>query len=295
MNFKRVLNGIKNGACSSLFSSCVTQPFQVVMTNMMVSYKEGKPISMLHTINKISRAEGIKGFYRGVLPAMIKTTVGSAIYFSILENLKAHLKQNKTYNPILINFFSAAISRTIQMIFVSPLTVIKTRFEVVGFNEYSNIQDGIRKIKRKEGFSGYFKGLSTTLAKEVPYSAMFYSTYEFTKKKLFSVGIQNTQMNSTIASIITVAILTLITNPLEVIRARLQYSYYSNDPNHNYKGVISGIYTISKTEGIKGLSAGILPVFLKKGISTILVWTIYDTLNKYTDIKNKINNNKSKI
>ena len=184
MSYSKFIQGIKNGAISSLSSGLICQPFQVVSTNMMVSYKHGKPISMLSTIKMIIQNEGLRGFYRGFKPATLKNIFGSAIYFACLEALKPKVKSNITSNPNFVNFISAAISRTIQMISVAPIYVMKTRFEVSGFNKYSGIFDAVRKIKQEEGYSGFFRGLSTTLIKEVPYSALFYTTFDFTKKTL---------------------------------------------------------------------------------------------------------------
>ena len=283
MNFSKFFLGIKNGAISSLSSGLVTQPFQVVSTNMMVSYKEGKPRSMLSTIKLIVKNDGLLGFYRGFTAATIKNIFGSSIYFACLESIKQRLRQNQNLKkkPILVNLISAAISRTAQMLSVAPIVVIKTRFEVSGFNKYNGLIDAVRTIRREEGYGGFFKGTSSLLIKEVPYSAMFYTTYDYTKKNLKKYGLVNTQINSSVASLITVAILTVITNPLEVIRTRLQYQYVSKNQNHNYKGVLSGIYSIAKNEGFKGLSAIMMTIFVKKGVSTILVWTIYDTLQNF--------------
>lgn len=280
MNFKRTLTGLKNGAISSISSSLFLHPFQVLSTNMMINYKNNKPLSLLETVKTIFKTEGLRGFYRGTSIAVFKTTFGSAIYFGALENTKHILsdKYKSKLSPIAINFISAAISRTLQMISVAPLNVIKTRLEVNGFSSYDNIFDALKKIKRDEGYRGYFHGLESTLVKEVPYSAMFYTTYEFTKKKL--KFIKKHSLISPLSGIITVAILTVLTNPFEVVRARIQYQFFSQNVNHKYKGVFSGVYQIAREEGVRGLTAGIAPVFIKKGFSTVLVWTIYDTLNK---------------
>ena len=101
MNFSKFFLGIKNGAISSLSSGLVTQPFQVVSTNMMVSYKEGKPRSMLSTIKLIVKNDGLLGFYRGFTAATIKNIFGSSIYFACLESIKQRLRQNQNLKKIM--------------------------------------------------------------------------------------------------------------------------------------------------------------------------------------------------
>lgn len=81
-------------------------------------------------------------------------------------------------------------SRSILTVLSNPLTVIKTRFEVVGFNEYKSMHDAARQIYRREGMSGYFTGLKVSLLRDVPFSGIFYPIYVFFKgyyALLFSV------------------------------------------------------------------------------------------------------------
>ena len=140
MNVKTFIKGFKRGGISSLISNIFTQPFQVISTNMMISYKKGIPISTLTSIKLILKNDGILGFYRGLVPASIKTTFGSAIYFASLETSQILFKNKlKIKNPNIAHFLASGMSRGIQMICVAPISIIKTRFEVSGFNSYNNI------------------------------------------------------------------------------------------------------------------------------------------------------------
>ena len=84
----------------------------------------------------------------------IKNIFGSSIYFACLESIKQRLRQNQNLKkkPILVNLISAAISRTAQMLSVAPIVVIKTRFEVSGFNKYNGLIDAVTTIRREEGY-----------------------------------------------------------------------------------------------------------------------------------------------
>ena len=73
------------------------------------------------------------------------------------------------------------MARTIQTVLVNPIFVIKTRFEVVGFNEYSNTIDAVKKIYAQEGIHGFSTGLKVSLVRDVPFSGIFYPIYNFTK------------------------------------------------------------------------------------------------------------------
>jgi hypothetical protein len=291
MQNSKTFSDIKNGAISGSFTVFITQPLQVIRTNIMIVFKNQKKLGMVEVFKKITTEEGVKGFYRGIVPSLLKTTIGSAIYFGCLEYNKDmfhkyHLEE-KIKNPNfdikskhnMVNFISAAIARTIQTTLINPILVIKTRYEVVGFNSYNSIFDAIVKIKQQEGWRAYFYGLKQTLVKDVPSSAVFYSLYEFFKRTYsYYFGITNLQLLATSSSLTTNIIIIFLTNPFDVIRTRIQFLHFSQNSNHNYNGIISGMYKILKDEGVRGLCAGIIPRFMKKAIASTLVWSSYETL-----------------
>jgi hypothetical protein len=275
---KKTKDEITNGAIAGCFSVFIFQPFQVIRTSMMVTYDHGRTASMYFISKKIYKEEGSKGFYRGFSPAMIKTTIGTAIYFGILEFLKRSL--NQYTNSHSANFLSSGIARLIQSILINPISVIKTRFEVVGFNSYSSMFEAVQKIKKEEGYRGFFKGLKPGLIKDVPASGIFYSMYEFFKMKVNHWGIRGIQYQAALSSFLTTIILIVVTNPLDVLRTRLLYLHFSKNKNHEYKGIITGVCQIAKQEGIHGLLSGIAPKFVKKSAAGIAVWTSYETLKE---------------
>lgn len=310
-------NDVINGAFSGFLVITLMQPFQVVKTSMMVIFNKKNHVKMTDIIKQIKSEEGIKGFYRGFIPSLMKTVFGSAIYFAALEFNKKILhsifhepnKKEKVQNVSIVdstdsdlcnlennnketnnksgkkkrsftNFLAAGFARTLQAISVNPILVIKTRYEVVGFNSYNNMWDAFNHIRKEEGTKGFYSGLRTNLIKDVPYSACFYAIYELLKMELGTLGVNNIQVQALISSISASTILIILTNPLDVIRTRQQYQYFSDNADHEYKSITHGFKLIYKHEGIKGLLVGIAPRLIKKGLGSIIVWTTYESLKK---------------
>lgn len=71
-----------------------------------------------------------------------------------------------------------------QSVLVNPITIVHTRLEVIGFNEYSGIMDACRKIYLNEGLKGFFIGLRVSLIRDVPFSGTFYPIYSFFRSKM---------------------------------------------------------------------------------------------------------------
>jgi len=271
---------VKNGIISSFAAISLTQPFQVIRSNMMINYLKNKPVGFVWAINTIYTNEGIKGFYRSIAPAMLRVPINGGIFFSSLEFFKKVTpKIFKGLNHHQVNSVSSAMSRTVSCSCLNPLLIIITRFEMVGFNAYSSTFNGIIKIYREEGFRGYFKGLRVLLTKEVPTAAIFYPVYELNKKFIKSLG-YNTQVQSSVSAFSANTILTLLNNPLDVIRTRLQYLHYSHNQNHDYKGVFSGLKKLIQTEGYRGYFVGVIPRLLKRTMGSSIAWTVYETLKE---------------
>ena len=129
-----------------------------------------------------------------------------------------------------------------QSILANPLIVIKTRLEVIGFNEYHGFDDAIRKIYLKEGLLGFFTGLRISLIRDVPFAGMFYPIYSFFRAELTNKFLNDPSMDSkerlkriavisTISSFAANIVSCIITHPLDLIRTREICKFYNHDKN----------------------------------------------------------------
>jgi len=84
-----------------------------------------------------------------------------------------------------------------QSVLANPLIVIKTRLEVIGFNEYKGVSDAVTKIYAREGPFGFFTGLRISLIRDVPFAGMFYPVYSFFRKELTDKFAMDEKMTST--------------------------------------------------------------------------------------------------
>ena len=192
-----------DGAISCFIASIMLQPFQVIKTAMQIKPVESQNktksellheqalklkntskrydmLSFTEATKVVFEREGLIGYYRGFLSSLIKATAAGGIFFGSLA-LSKNFIRNFTDEDRTVNFCSAAISRTVQAILTNPIIVIKTRFEVVGFNEYNSIKDAIWKIHSKEGYSGFFVGLKVGIIRDVPFTFTYYPIYEESK------------------------------------------------------------------------------------------------------------------
>lgn len=86
------------------------------------------------------KTEGLKGFYRGLLPCLIRNGGGSSVYFSTLRYLDSLSKD--TEHKKKFHFINSALARITSTIVINPVAVVGSRIEIPGFNDYKSLSDG---------------------------------------------------------------------------------------------------------------------------------------------------------
>ena len=245
----------------------------------------------------IYRKEGLKGFMRGFVPSVLKNTLNAGSYFSMLYYTETLIRATGLFNEPQVAFMASASSRTFQSIISNPLIVVKTRFEVVGFSEYSGTVDAFRQILLKEGVSGLFTGLKISLIRDVPFSGIFYPIYGFFKTYFLMLwgfnqesGMSqgnralNLAMVTSAASFSANAVCCVITNPLDLIRTRAYFQYHNKDQAQHYSGIANAFVKIYETDGVRGYFRGLMPRIARKGMGSIIAWSFYEYLIDKKDV-----------
>jgi solute carrier family 25 protein 38 len=127
-----------------LFISLAAQPFEVIRTTSITSFKSknNNLAGTIAVVKRIFQLEGTRGFFRGGLLSLGKSTLGAGVFFNGIENMHVitnRFREIKYLPNNVIDFCNAGFSRIFTTLAVSPASVLKTRFEVVGNNQYTGI------------------------------------------------------------------------------------------------------------------------------------------------------------
>jgi len=158
----------------------------------------------LHTIDAartIYRSEGIKAFYRGLLPSLLGIT-HVAVQFPLYEQLKIWAQGSSDIPlPPRTLLLCSAIAKMTASIATYPHEVVRTRLQtqkrpladdmssdgMVKQHSRRGVVYTAKKIVIKEGWSGLYKGLSVNLIRTVPNSAVTMLTYELLMRYLSEI------------------------------------------------------------------------------------------------------------
>lgn len=216
--------------------------------------------------------------------------------------------------PSAIRYFACGLlAEAVSCLVWVPIDVVKERLQSQPpslLHRYRSSADGIGRILHSEGWRGLYKGYGSTLASFGPFSAVYFVFYEAfshqlryrltpssssmpsssTTQPLAEAGtaIQLSATSSFLVALIAGAggnvVASLCTNPLELVKTRLQvqravlsYQHHSTRSTQSscssgaatmtastprlfhfdYRNLMDGLSTVAKTEGVLALWKGV--------------------------------------
>lgn len=168
---------IFSGAASGILGAAAGSPFFLVKTRLQ-SYSPFLPVGTQHQyrnawdgLSRIYKTEGVKGLYRGVGPAMVRTGFGSSVqlptYFLAKRTLVKHLHMDE--GPALHLASSAASGFVVCCVMHPPDTVMSRMYNQTG-NLYSGAFDCLYRTVKTEGILAVYKGFFAHLARILPHT-----------------------------------------------------------------------------------------------------------------------------
>jgi len=87
---------------------------------------------------------------------------------------------------VLGNLVSGAVARVSVGFILSPVTIVKARFESSHFSKdvYPSLSKALTQIYQVEGVKGLFRGFSATAMRDAPYAGIYLACYESSKDAL---------------------------------------------------------------------------------------------------------------
>ena len=168
------------------------------------------------------------------------------------------------------------ITGGIEICITYPTEYVKTQLQLdekVG--KYKGIKDCARQTVKEKGVFGLYRGLSVLLVGSIPKSAVRFGAFEhFKKMKMDDKGNLRPldRMLCGLGAGVCEAILAV--TPMETVKVKFINDQRSAQPK--YQGLVHGIRSIVREQGIKGTYQGLTATILKQGSNQVRinVWIV---------------------
>ena len=244
-------------------------------------------------LQSIIRTEGLRSLWKGNGVTIVHRIPYSAANFWTYEKINELWKE---YIPSQGPLASGDVTRrlvaggTAGLFACSlsyPLDLVRTRLAAqTTYVYYKGIGHALSTIVKEEGVLGLYSGLGATLMQVAPSLAINYAAYETTRSAWLEYRGETTPtvgMSLTCGSIAGL-ISSTATFPLDLVRRRLQLQGQMRS-SKVYRSYVGAFHDIIKTEGWRGLYAGILPEYYKVIPGVAIAFCAYEIMKHSLNVQ----------
>ncbi|CAD5218471.1 unnamed protein product [Bursaphelenchus okinawaensis] len=235
---------------------------------------------------KITRTEGVRSLWSGLSPTIVSAIPQTVFYFTLYDNLHTRLRKTFT-DGYIAPLLSGAGARSVAASVVSPLEMIRTKMQSEILS-YKDILKAIRTSIKHEGYTMLWRGLTATLFRDVPFSAIYWIGYEDLKARTISYfNRKDTNFFiSFMAGATSGTVATVITQPFDVVKTHKQVTIgrigrkdmKKGKPVTTNKPMRVVMKQIVAQEGVGGLFTGLAPRIFKTSMACAIMIGTYEYL-----------------
>ncbi|EDV27772.1 uncharacterized protein TRIADDRAFT_53797 [Trichoplax adhaerens] len=249
--------------------------------------------TMWGTFVNIMKNEGPSALYRGLPPTLIMAIPSTMIFFTaydiLKEKLTPHLGKRQ---DVLAPMLSAMLARVTVVTAISPMELVRTKMQASKTAGYGELVRIVYQEARISGVSTLWRGLGTTLMRDLPFSAFYWAGYENFKKRFNTLtngkypNISNFSAGATSGMIVAAA-----TTPFDVVKTHLQVDMgETNSKNGSQKvpSMFAIMNNIRQQYGVRGLYTGVAARVIKVAPASAIMISTYEFCKDYFANKNRL-------
>lgn len=272
------------GIIGSTWGKIVSHPIDTIKARLQVipgsTFNLEKGSVIINSGREILKNDGVKGFYKGLPTAIVGGIPGAFLYFGAYEYWKKKtLEYDFFQRHSFISYLSAGMfAETIAWLVFVPTDVLKERLQVqskLNTYNYKSDANAFVQIIKGEGVRGLYKAYPATVFSFGPFSALYFLFYENIKgvfvsndantyldKVKSSSHVQIGFFQSMLSSMIAGAAAGFLTNPLDLVKLRLQVQRGSKaatgktTEGFQYRHMVDGLIQVVSKEGYLALWNG---------------------------------------
>ncbi|CAP23830.1 Protein CBG02742 [Caenorhabditis briggsae] len=263
-----IFNQFTNPTATSLVQYCVR--------NLSTSATPPPPrrgTIVFRYIGQVIKTEGIGALYKGLIPNLIGVAPSKAVYFYTYSTSKRFWNDSEVLipNSAIVHMVSAGCAGFVAASAVNPIWLVKTRLQL--HQGHIGIWQMIKRIHKREGFKGFYKGVTASYA-GVSETMIQFCIYEYFRGLLLTEANEMDKrkmdfLNFMVAGGSAKFIACVVAYPHEVVRTRLR------EETGEARGFFKTLYQLYK-EGHKSMYRGLSVQLMRTVPNTAITMGTYE-------------------
>ncbi|KAF0695924.1 Aste57867_13272 [Aphanomyces stellatus] len=207
-----------------------------------------------HALGHILRTEGPAALYAGHMAILVVALPSTVLSFISYDVLLARMTMTADHPAAAaLPFFCGSVSGCVAAVVAAPLELPRVRMYGTSF-----VNTLVRSVAR-DGVFSLWRGLLPALARDVPFSTVYWGVYELLKSQMHTSLLpqSNDSMvvlgDAFVAGAAAGAIATSFVHPLEVVRLKCQAQFATSNKSRMFLRTVEAIVQV---EGLGGLMKG---------------------------------------
>lgn len=281
---------ISTAGISAVSTVIIVHPIDTIKTSLQIIEKNAQNKSISQTIKNIYSTNGLKSFWRGIGPAIMRESTYTSLRLGLYGPIKKIFNVNSESN-FIFKFMSGSLSGLIGSIAGNPFDVLKTKMigslnhkilSTQSIQSTESIQltqstkSLVKEIYQHDGLKGFYKGVSANIMRACVLNGTKMACYDQIKEEIIKLNIIKNNLLIQFMSAFSAGFFMSITvTPFDMVRTKLM-----NQPIDQkiYNGFIDCVCKITKQNGPMALYTGFIPIWARFAPTTTLQLVIFDQL-----------------
>lgn len=177
------------GATAGFANGFLASPIEHIRIRLQTQVGQTKSFNgPIDCGKKIYKASGIGGIYKGLIPTLVRESIGLGIYFATYEaliNREMRLKYIERKDILSLNLcLYGGLSGYSMWFGVYPVDVIKSKLQTDSLDKpkYRGSLQVAKDILRTNGIKGFYKGFLPTFLRAAPANGATFAAFELTMR-----------------------------------------------------------------------------------------------------------------
>jgi hypothetical protein len=280
-----LMKNVLAAGTSAVITVTGIHPIDVIKTRLQVSGdgstgRNYRTLGISGTIRVIAKEEGIISFWKGIRPAWLREASYTSLRLGLYSPIKKVMGVDSK-SHFIMKFAAGSSAGALGSLFGNPFDVLKTRLMTTEGKTQPSMIVSSREILKQEGIKGFYKGLEANIMRACVLNGTKMACYDQIKTNIQDMNIIPRGIATQFCAAFSAGFFMASTvAPFDMVRTKLM-----NQEKKIYTGFVDCFVKIIKSQGVKGLYAGFIPIWARFAPTTCLQLIIFEQIKSILGIE----------